>query len=263
MTTRRWTIRTLWVGDSLSTIERLALASFVYHQHDVELYTYNEVKGVPDGVTVRDANRILDGSLIFTYKSRPSYAAFANWFRYRLLHEHGGIWIDTDVVCLKPFEFSGPLIAGREEYGRVNCAVLGGEPGHPLFAALAQQCENPNDFLPYDTPKQKRRKVFRRYLQGNQRGNLKWGETGPGGLTSAMQHTGLFDIALPVTAFYPVHSRCWDTIFDLTYPDPAKFFPESYAIHLWNEMIRRNPDYGKDKTYEHGSLIEALKRQYL
>ena len=37
----------------------------------------------------------------------------------------------------------------------------------------------------------------------------------------------------------------------------------SYAIHLWNEMIRRKPGFDKDRTYPERSLIEELKRRYL
>jgi len=258
-----WTIKTLWIGDTLSTIEQLSLASFVYHGHTLELYTYNPVANVPDGVSVRDANDILGEKLIFSYKSRPSYAAFANWFRWVMLSRDGGIWVDTDVVCLRPFDFSQDLVVGWEEHGRVNNAVVGGKAGNPLFDLLRRQCERPNDFLPYDSSKQKRRKLIRKFLQGNQRGNLKWGETGPSGLSAAMEHLDLLHHALPVTAFYPIHSRCWNTIFDATYPDPEKYFPDTYAIHLWNEMIRRNPGYGKDQTYAENSLIEILKRRYL
>lgn len=258
-----WTIKMLWVGSVLSTIERLALSSFLHHGHEVHLFTYEPVNGVPEGVLVRDANEILPESSIFQYAGRRSYAAFANWFRYEMLLREGGVWVDTDVVCLKPFDFEIQPVFGREQADRVNNAVLGGDAGLELFAELGRLAADPNLLLPSDTVREKRRKLRRRYLQGNRRGNIRWGETGPQALTRAAQALGCFDRALPVTAFYPIHSLCWTTIFDETYPSPERYFPDSYAIHLWNEMLRRTPGFEKDRTYPSNSLIEELKRRYL
>jgi len=258
-----WTIKALWIGDSLSVIEQLALASFVKHGHRVELFTYGDVKNIPPGVVVRNGNEVLDASNIFMYKKKPSYSGFANWFRYVMLFKEGGVWIDTDVVCLKPFTFDTDLFFGREQYNAINCAVVGAKPGLEIFNFLANQVDNPNKFLPYDTFKEKKRKVFRRYCQGNERGNVKWGETGPRGFSKALNHFGLYDRALPTTAFYPIHSSCWTDIFDETYPNVDSYFPDTYAIHLWNEMMRRREGFEKDKTYPENSLIEFLKKEYL
>ena len=63
------TIQTLWVGNKLSTMERLCLASFVQNGHPIELYTYEEIENVPDGVIIRDGNEILTKDMIFEYKN--------------------------------------------------------------------------------------------------------------------------------------------------------------------------------------------------
>ena len=258
-----WIIKSLWVGDSLSIIEQLALSSFIHHGHQVELFTYNDIANIPAGVIIRDANEILGEDSIFMYKKRPSYAAFANWFRYVMLYKEGGVWIDTDVVCLKPFDFEADIFFGMEQYDKINNAVIGSKAGIDLFDFLANQAAAPNNFLPYDTTREKRRKLIRRYLKGNGRGDLKWGETGPTGLTRALNYFGYQDYALPTTAFYPIHSTCWNNIFDETYPQPEPYFPDSYAIHIWNEMMRRKPGFDKNSQYPKNSLIEELKRRYL
>ncbi|WP_048691577.1 glycosyltransferase [Catenovulum maritimum] len=259
-----WTIKALWIGERLSLIEQVSLASFVKNGHKVELFTYGKVQNIPEGVIVRDANEILAENKIYKYKKKPSYAGFANWFRYLMLYKEGGVWIDTDVVCLKPFDFDTDLFFGKEQFDKVNCAVVGAKPGLEIFNFLANQVENPNDFLPYDTTREKRRKLFRKYIEGNKRGNVKWGETGPIGFTKALEHFGLFEKhKLPMTAFYPIHSTCWDNIFDETFPTPEPYFPDTYAIHLWNEMMRREDGFSKDATYSENSLIECLKRRYL
>jgi hypothetical protein len=197
------------------------------------------------------------------YEGRPSYSGFANWFRYEMLFREGGVWVDTDVVCLKPFDFQEEIFFGLEQFDKVNCAVVGASPGQEIFQFLARQVERPNDFLPYDAAKHKRRKLLRRYLKGNKRGNVKWGETGPVGFTKALHHFGLFDKALPISAFYPVHSTCWTSIFDTAAADPDRYFPDSYAIHIWNEMLRRDPNFRIDAPFPDNSLFEELKRRYL
>ena len=32
---------------------------------------------------------------------------FSDMFRYAVLYEHGGLWMDTDVILLRPFPFRG------------------------------------------------------------------------------------------------------------------------------------------------------------
>src|SRR4051812_6131780 len=91
-------IQSLWIGARLSTMERLSIASFLHHGHDYHLFTYGPVEGIPPGTVVQDACEILTESRIFQYRDHASYAGFANFFRYKLLLERGGWWVDTDAV---------------------------------------------------------------------------------------------------------------------------------------------------------------------
>ena len=63
---------------------------------------------------MRDARDVLPESMIFQYTNHATYAGFANYFRYKLLHERGGWWADTDLVCLRPFDFSEEYVFGSE-----------------------------------------------------------------------------------------------------------------------------------------------------
>lgn len=256
------TIKSLWIGGALGQIEHLALRSFISCGHEVELFTYSPVKNVPTGVTLRDGNEILSFDKVFKYKKYKSYSGFSNWFRYKLLFDEGGVWVDTDVICLKPLAFNKELFFGKEETGQFGSAVLGGRAGNRLFDFMRNQSQFPNSFLPYDTLKIKIRKIKRKYIQGNQRSNIKWGEIGPAGLTKAIFYFGLEGYGLPVTYFYPIHSRCWDTCFDDTYSDPDKFFPHSYTVHLWNQMITRDPHFNLNVDLSTNSLFKSLIRKY-
>jgi hypothetical protein len=84
------TVKMLWVNAELSTIERLSMCSFVACGHDVELFTYGKVAGIPDGVRVRDAREVLPESRAFYCKRSRSVAAFANWFRRTDSRKHSG-----------------------------------------------------------------------------------------------------------------------------------------------------------------------------
>ena len=49
-------------------------------------------------------------------------------------------------------------------------------------------------------------------------------------------------------------------IFDETFGNMN--LDESYTIHLWNEMWRRN-NLDKNRKYEENCLFEKLKKKYL
>ena len=107
-------IQSLWIGDSLSQLEKLCIASFIKNGHDFHLYTYGRVEGIPEGTIERDANEIIPAKNIFTYGKTKSYAIFADWFRWELLYQKGNFWVDMDVLCLKAFDFEDEIIFGFE-----------------------------------------------------------------------------------------------------------------------------------------------------
>jgi hypothetical protein len=237
------------------------MASFVANGHAVHLHAYDEVVGVPAGVTLLDASKILPASAIFHHAKSGSIAAFADLFRYRLLFASGGIWADTDMVCLRPLIYDTPEIFGWMDSEVINNALLGLPKGHALARWMAECCENPNRWLPYDDYKTRRRKLKRRILL-NRRGNILWGEYGPQGFTSAAHHFGIADRAQPFWHFYPLHYKQWRTAFDTSLADNLEFLGNSKAIHLWNEMFRRDQNFNKDAQFPAESCFERLWRRY-
>lgn len=82
------------------------------------LWTYQKLKNIPNGVVVKDANKIIPyrvKSTLFdnnnylskkkeSLKTNKKYfdvAIFSDLFRAKLLKDHGGIYFDTDVLLLK------------------------------------------------------------------------------------------------------------------------------------------------------------------
>ena len=89
-------VQSLWIGDRLSTLERLSVCSFLANGHEYHLYVYDDVINVPSEVSIKDANEILPQSELF--KVNGSLALFSDWFRWELLLRSGGIWVDMDLV---------------------------------------------------------------------------------------------------------------------------------------------------------------------
>ena len=119
-------VQSLWIGGTLSKMEQLSARSFIDNGHEYHLYTYGDVKNIPEGVVVKDGNDILPESEIFRYKN-GSVSAFSNYFRFMMLHKKGGYWADTDLICVKPFVF-------EEEY------VIASEPIQEYEGQLVTSC---------------------------------------------------------------------------------------------------------------------------
>lgn len=256
-------IQMFWHGAPLSRVEQLSLASFVHHGHPVHLYAYERIEGVPAGVTMRDASEILSRNLIFKHRRTQSIAPFADWFRYLLLFQRGGIWADTDVVCLEPFDYVQPRVFGWQDDELINNAVIGLPAGDPLASWMASACEHPNRWLPYDDVAIRLRKLKRRFFRGNDRGDIRWGESGPIGLTRAIAHFGYTAEALPSWHFYPVPHESFRTLFEKPGPNGPAPLEKSRAVHLWNNLIERDAPGSKTGTFPADSVFERLWARYV
>lgn len=221
-------------------MEQLSLSSFLRHGHRVRLFVYGDVKGVPAGVIVEDGNQVLPESMLFTYAEHPSYSGFSNFFRYKLLLEQGGWWVDTDMVCLQPFEFADEYVFSSEFHPdgsqQVNVGAIKAPAGSPLMEHLWRRC------------------------QAMDTGKLQWGECGPRLLAEALPRMSVTGRVTPPAVFCPVDFMDWHRVLD---PEAGLgFSPETYGVHLWNEMWRR-AGADKDARYPPGCLYERLKAQYL
>jgi hypothetical protein len=250
------TVHMFWHGPPLSRLEQLCLSSFVANGHRLDLYTYDEPQGVPEGVNIVDASPILPRDLLFKHRRTGSVGIFADWFRYRLLRTKGGIWADTDVVCLKPLQLANPAIFAWQDDQTINNAILGLPAGHELAAWMDACCENPNRVLPYDTLKLRLRKWRRRVLQGNRRERIRWGEYGPKGFTLAAKHFGFAHLALDAHTFYPVACEDWRSLF--TSGAEPQWLATAHAVHLWNNMLGQEPGFDKNRTFPADSPYERL-----
>ncbi len=206
-------VRTLWHGSALSVFERLSLLSFLKHGHTVEVCAYDDLE-VPPGVRLCDAAEILPQSDVFSYSRGPakgSFAAFSNLFRIKLLVEKGGIWADTDLLCLKPLHDLPEPCVGKY-MDRINGAFLRFPAGHPVCWEI--------------------------YHQARELGSRIWlGQKGELVTEAVMQGSTTCDI-LPAPAIYPV---LWPDTWLLVDPEQLETCKDltssSYCVHWWNTAI--------------------------
>ena len=189
---------------------------------------------------LRDAAELFDQSEYFTYKKgrgAGSHAAFSNLFRYKLLAERGGWWVDTDIICLSDEIPNFDEFFALEKEDIVNGAVLFFQRADSLML----EC-------------------FDEALRiGN---DPRWGEIGPRLVTRKAKESERLKNAQPSVTCYPVHHS---EALDLLRPAQCKALAErirySFFLHLWNEVFRR-VHVAKTMLPPRGSLLRAIAERH-
>jgi hypothetical protein len=244
-------IQSLWIGPELSKLEQLCIKSYLDNGHEFHLYVYEDVKGIPAGTTIKDANEILDKSEIFYYQNK-SVAAFSNLFRYTLLYKKGGYWSDTDCICIKPLTFTSDFLFSsepNETYTKsiTNCGLMKFKQGSPEAAeCIAIQMKHKELILA---------------------GKIQWGS----GVDTAQQIVAQFKLEKSVLPWQACCTCLWNefnTIIDSKAKGNAKAIrlladlpSETVTIHCYNEMFRRN-NIDKNASFDPDSLFECLKKKH-
>lgn len=73
--------------------------------HPVNIWSYTPEKLeflLQYGIELRAAVEVLPRSLFDQVVARSEITYFSDIFRYAALYEHGGLWMETDVVLLRP-----------------------------------------------------------------------------------------------------------------------------------------------------------------
>jgi hypothetical protein len=218
---------TFWHGP-LDALRRTCLRSQVAAGHKVTVYSFEPLAGLPDGVGNAEAEAILPHA--FSERLRPPGAGgvwrdwttlqFSDFFRMRLMARRHGLWLDADVLLLKPVEIdlARPYFAW-ERPRQLGNSVLYLPPGDPIVAAfenLMRQDELTPDWLAL-----RHRLTFAlRKLRGgsNRLSDIRVAIYGPAALTALARRAGELRYALPKKSFYAVHA------------EPKRFFePQDFS----------------------------------
>jgi hypothetical protein len=233
-------IQSLWIGDRLSVMERLAIESFLHQGHAFHLYLYAPCDRVPAGTTIKDGREILPADQIFRYQGgygEGSPSAFSNLFRYALLFERGGWWVDLDLVALKPFRFDTDHVLGLVRGGQGGSRVAAGAIRVPPGSELIGRCLE--------------------VARAAEKHSVRWGEIGPRLLRRMAQELGMEASMQPPSVFYDIDAAdFWRLI------RPRQTIPDGVAVHLWAQLWRH---YGlnPDGRYPETSIYEQLIARYL
>lgn len=231
-------IQSLWIGDVLSPIELLCINSYLQNDHEFHLYTYNAINNIPKGVKVNNANEIVNKTNIFL-DSHNGFASFSDYFRYKLLFDKGGWWVDMDTVCLCYFDFQDEYCFATE---KINIGK------GDIVANTYIKSPSNSEFL----------KDCINYIEEEPFEEVIWGSFGPFFLTKVLELYDSRNYITPNEIFCPIP---WYEINKLLFDYEYLLPHESRAGHLWNERWRiekRN----KYETYNPFSLFEKLKCRY-
>ncbi len=228
-----------WLGQKLGPVHAACVRSFLRHGHEVVLHCYDAPLDMPAGVTTFDANRLMPEGEIIRHRASGSLALGSNRYRYRLLREGFGLYVDCDVFCVRPFDFDG-YVFGYEYNHKFNSAVLDLPPESELASRLLQSASDDFFIPPWLSDKKRRKDRIKRYIgMGKHVSTRPWGVIGPDLLTWHVKDLGLEKEAKPIDFFYPLHHdhirQLWSKELRL-----ADFTTKNtYAIHLYNSFIER------------------------
>jgi hypothetical protein len=207
---------TFWHGP-LDALRLTCLRSQVAAGHKVTVYSFEPLGQLPDGVGNAEAEAILPHS--FSEKLRPpqpdgswrdwTILQFSDFFRMRLMAQSAGLWLDADVLLLKPVEIdpAKPFFAW-ERRRQLGNSVLYLPADHAIVVAfenLMEQEELTPDWLAL-----RHRLTFAlRSLRGgsSRLSDIRVAIYGPASLTALAHRAGELRHALPKKSFYAVHAE--------------------------------------------------------
>ena len=264
MVTRDYQIGALWIGGSLSYVEQLCLVSFRDAGHHVKLFTYGEVRHIPEGIEVADANAVLPMDSIIRHTRTGSPAPQADRFRYHMLAQHDDIiWADTDAYCVKPFTTETGHFHGWESAHHVNNGVLGlprdSDTLGALLAFTSDEFAIP-EWLPQ--AEQDRLRAAREAGTPVGVGDQAWGAWGPRALTYFLHKTGEIRFSLPRAALYPISFRDRRLLVKPNAGAERFITGDTLSIHFYGRRIRSRLIDAEGGVPHEDSLLAKLMAKH-
>ncbi|MDA9422467.1 MULTISPECIES: hypothetical protein [Bradyrhizobium] len=233
-------IVTFWHGP-MDALRRTCLRSQLAAGHKVTVYSFDTIPGLPAGVDNADAEAILPHA--FSERLRPpqpdgswrdwTTLQFSDFFRMRLMAKNLGLWLDADVLLLKPVEIdpARPYFAWERPRQLGNSVIyLPAEHGIVrAFEGLMEQEELTPDWL---SVRHRITFMMRRLRGGSNRlSDIRVAIYGPAALTALARRTGELQNALPKQSFYAVHAE------PKLFFDPSSYLglvtsPEIIGLHI-------------------------------
>ena len=205
---------TFWQGP-LDRLRHTCLRSQVAAGHKVTIYSFDPIPGLPDGVGNADAEAVLPHS--FSERLRPAQPdgswrdwttlQFSDFFRMRLMAQGAGLWLDADLLLLRPIEIDPqkPYFAWERprQLGNSVLYLPSDDPIVAAFERLMRQKELVPDWL---CLRHRLSFALRRLCGKSDRlSDVRVAIFGPASLTALARRSGELCHALPKKSFYSVH----------------------------------------------------------
>lgn len=257
-------LASLWIGKTLGPMERASLGSMTRAGHRVILYSYEPLSDVPDDVELRDAADILPCKRILVYrdKRKPSPALHANLFRYALLQATDAVWVDLDIILLRPLPVRDYLM-GFETDASVNNAVLRLPRQSPTLQQLSAFSPSTRGVAPHITGARRLKYWLRTLGRGYPIEKWAWGSTGPKALTLYLARNGELRHAMPRSAFYGIGVHDHGQFLEPGRWRLRDFDQSMRGLHLWGSRIRDTLRKRYEDRAPEGSLYHEILQTFL
>jgi hypothetical protein len=244
-----------WAYGNFSNLEKISAKSFLKNGYQLNIWTYGDISNAPSGATLKNAREILPESLFFQIPN-GSCAPFSDLFRYALLNKVGGLWVDTDVIALKPFEFLPKpfLVTERTPVRGVKKLIK-----EILLGRVSFRINNNVIFNPIPSPGNIIDLAYV-YTERFPKEKVRSCELGP-------------DLLSAIEKIYPDHGFSikgpefanpidwW--ICPRTLLEPGvELHPDTAFLHLYNETWRASK-IDKNAPFPKGSLMSFFAEEYL
>ena len=245
-------VQGIWMG-VLSNMEKMCMTSFMSHGHTFHLYTYqDDLQGIPEGVIVKDANKIVPEE---RKKEFRWVSGFSDFLRYNILC-NGGWYVDMDVVCLRPLDFTSEYVFASSSYND-KYEVLS-EEDRKVFKSSHFIGNAFLKAIP-DSPIMKFCRNCVENIPNKDKDDFIVDALGPRLFRRAVKRYGLEKFVQPPVVFDPVP---FYRTLDIIDTSVSWDFTQAYVAHL-NNSAWQIKGLSKDASYPAGSLYEQLKKRYL
>lgn len=251
-----------WMGESISRIAVACMNSVISQGHKLTLYCYEQPKNLPAGVTLDDAENVLrKQDFVYFHEKNPA-ALGSDLFRFHALNKGLGLWLDTDVILLKPLVYDRQdVVFGWEDAETINGAVLYIDRRSILLKSLLAFTDDHYPIPPFLSSE------YVNFLRASKEAGrpvhvsrMEWGVWGPLALTHFAKMYNLHRFAARQEAFYPVHWSQAHKLITRGYNIEKNLTKETFAVHLWSTKLsspsKIRPEITDDRIEIHkGSFV--------
>lgn len=211
-------IHQIWLGGSLPEKYKAFQASWIKMHPDWQYILWTEKEIDQLGLVNRKQ-----------YDQTPNYGAKSDIARYEILYRFGGLYIDTDFECLKPFYrlhcmYDFYVCCIDDDRFAVSNGIIGSRPGHPILKKCLDNLKEKNVSC-----------CTCESIMAN---------TGPYFFTNCIletvPHSVEKNIIFPSTVFFPFPHLCRFTHESFSEIKTKWVKEESFAIHWWECSWQKN-----------------------